>query len=26
MMDISKNVYMVKGDQITQTKRDGITI
>mgnify|MGYP003320910724 FL=1 len=26
MMDISKNVYMVKGEKITQIKKDGVTI
>ena len=26
MMDISKNVFMVKGNKITQIKKDGITI
>ncbi len=26
MMDISKNVFMVDGNKITQTKKDGITI
>lgn len=26
MMDISKNVYMVKGNKITQIKKDGVTI
>ena len=26
MMDISRNVYMVKGDKITQIKKDGVPI
>ena len=26
MMDISKNVFMVDGNKITQTKKDGVTI